>query len=83
MNSRGFHGSFLRRLWIGRIGQNRDCAEQYEDQFTGVDICPESQGLLVTHLNRDNGKSENIPGGFKSGSELLWVCFKSVTTICF
>lgn len=30
MSSRGFHGSFS-RMQKGGLGQDRDCAEQYED----------------------------------------------------
>lgn len=38
---------------------------------------------MVTHLNRDNGNNESIPGGCKSGSELLWVYFETLATIYF
>lgn len=48
MNSRGFHGSFLRKQ-KGELGQNRDCTEQYEDQNMGVDAWPGCQGLLVVN----------------------------------
>lgn len=48
MNSRGFHGSFLRKQ-KGELGQNRDCTEQYEDQNMGVDAWPGSQWLLVVN----------------------------------